>query len=134
MNYKKESGARLRKARIGAKLTLDELSRRLGGMLSASRLSNYEQGLRTLGIKESILLSNILSVPAAHLLCVDEEEGEMTPQEARVIRNFSALPENLRSELERHIEVLSLAYRKAGTSAVDHPPIATRKRRQSSQK
>jgi transcriptional regulator with XRE-family HTH domain len=111
MNYKKESGERLKSARRDKKLTLPELSNRLGGLLSVSRLSNYEQGIRQLGIKEALALSRILGVNASYLLCVETVEDEMTAQENELLRNFRALPENERGAYARRIEVLALAYR-----------------------
>jgi transcriptional regulator with XRE-family HTH domain len=111
MDYRKESGKRLRAARVGKNLTLDELSRRIGGGLSASRLSNYEQGLRMLGVRESLALYSVLGVSPAHLLCVDIEEGDMTSQETELLRNFRALPERDRNDYARRIGVLALAYR-----------------------
>lgn len=110
MNYKKESGLRLKRAREDKNLSLRELSARIGGLLSTSRLSNYEQGIRTLGIKEALALSNVLGVNASFLLCV-EDEAEMTPQETELLRNFRALPEKDRNDYSRRIGVLAMAYR-----------------------
>ena len=111
MDYKKESGKRLKRAREAKRLTLDGLSQRLGGVLSKSRLSNYEQGARMIGPQEALAIAPILGVQPAHLLCVDVEEGEMTAQEMELLRNFRALPENDRAAYSRRIEVLALAYR-----------------------
>jgi transcriptional regulator with XRE-family HTH domain len=111
MNYKREAGKRLKAAREDKKLTLGELSKRLGGLLSPSRLSNYEQGTRMIGVKESIALAPILGVQPSHLLCVDIGEGEMTVQETELLRNFRALPERDRNDYARRIGVLALAYR-----------------------
>ena len=111
MNYKRESGKRLRAAREVKKLTLQELSQRLGGLLSPSRLSNYEQGTRMIGVSEALALQGVLGVQPSHLLCVDVGEGEMTPQETSLLRNFRALPENDRADYSRRIEVLAMAYR-----------------------
>lgn len=111
MNYKKESGQRLREAREDKRLTLGDLSARLGGFLSPSRISNYEQGLRMIGVKEALAIAPILSVEPAHLLCVDIGDAEMTPQERQLMRNFRALPEKDRNEYARRIEVLAMAYR-----------------------
>lgn len=111
MDYKKEAGRRLKKARIDKKLTLHELSKRTGGVLSTSRLGNYEQGTRMIGVEEALALRGPLSVKAAHLLCVDTEEGDMTAQEENLLKNFRALPERDRNDYDRRIEVLALAYR-----------------------
>lgn len=111
MDFKKESGRRLRAARTAKEWTLEDLSRRLGGVFSPSRLSNYEQGLRMLGPQEALALAPVLGVNASHILCVDVEEDEMTPEEAKLLRNFRALPEKDRAAYVRRIEVLALAYR-----------------------
>lgn len=111
MDYKKEAGRRLKKARIDKKLTLGELSKRTGGVLSTSRLGNYEQGTRMIGIEEALALRVPLGVKAAHLLCVDTDEGDMTAQEENLLKNFRTLPERDRNEYDRRIEVLAFAYR-----------------------
>lgn len=113
MNYKVKAGKRLKKAREDKNLSLQGLSQHLGGLLSASRISNYEQGTRMLGIKEALALAKVLGVNASYLLCVDgsDAEGDMTTQEIELLRNFRALPENERGAYSRRIEVLAMAYR-----------------------
>lgn len=111
IDYKKEAGRRLKAARLDKKLTLQELSKRVGGLLSASRLGNYEQGTRMIGVRESLALHSVLGVQPAHLLCVDVEDGEMTPQEIELLRNYRALPEKDRADYSRRIGVLALAYK-----------------------
>lgn len=64
-----------------------------------------------LGPKESLALSAVLGVTPSHLLCVDVQEDEMTPQELELLRDFRALPERDRNEYSRRIQVLALAYR-----------------------
>lgn len=74
MNFKKESGKRIRAARAnldgGRGVTLDELSRRTNGVLSASRISNYEQGLRLPKPQDALILGQALGVTAGHLMCL----------------------------------------------------------------
>lgn len=111
MNYKKESGRRLKAAREDKRLTLAELSARLGGLLSPSRLGNYEQGTRMIGVQEALALGPILGVQPSHLLCVDVGEADMTVHEIELLRNYRALPERDRMEYSRRIEVLAMAYR-----------------------
>lgn len=113
MNYKKEAGRRLRAARLAKELTLEDLSAKVGKLLSPSRLSNYEQGIRMIGVQEALALYPHLGVEPSHLLCVDVEEGDLTPQENRLLRNFRSLPEKDRNEYERRIELLSMVYREA---------------------
>lgn len=111
MNYKKEAGKRLKAAREDKKLTLHELSKRVGGLLSPSRLGNYEQGTRMIGVREALALHSVLGVQPSHLLCVDVGDEDMTPQEVELLRNFRALPENERSSYSRRIAVLAMAYK-----------------------
>jgi transcriptional regulator with XRE-family HTH domain len=111
MDYKKESGRRLRKARTDKGLTLKELSGKLGNILSESRLSNYEQGIRMIGTAEALAVYRVLGVQPSYLLCVDIEEGDMTPQEIELLKDFRTLPANERQAYARRIQVLALAYR-----------------------
>lgn len=111
MDYKKETGRRLREAREDAGLTLAGLSTKLKGVLSPSRISNYEQGLRMIGVKEALAIGPILGVEPSYLLCADTGEGEMTTQERQLLRNFRALPEKDRNDYSRRIEVMAMAYR-----------------------
>jgi transcriptional regulator with XRE-family HTH domain len=111
IDYKRESGKRLSKAREAKKWTLRELSQSLGGLLSPSRLSNYEQGIRRLSQREALALASVLNVQASYLLCIEVEEEEMTAQEQELLRNFRALPEKDRNAYARRIEVLALAYK-----------------------
>lgn len=92
-------------------MTLDGLSKVVRGVLSASRIGNYEQGARQIGIEEALALASALAVQPSYLLCVDSEEGDMTRQEEELLRNFRALPENERGSYARRIEVLALAYK-----------------------
>jgi transcriptional regulator with XRE-family HTH domain len=111
MNFKVESGRRLQAARQNKRLSLAKLSQLLDGLLSPSRISNYEQGTRGFTIKEAKALGRVLGVDPAYLLCADTEDEDMTPQERDLMRNFRALPEKDRNEYSRRIEVLAMAYR-----------------------
>jgi transcriptional regulator with XRE-family HTH domain len=111
MDYKKEAGRRLKKAREAKNWTLKQLSTQLRGILSESRLSNYEQGIRMIGVEEALAVYRVLGVQPSYLLCVDVEEDDMTPQEITLLRNYRALPEKDRNDYSRRIEVLALAYR-----------------------
>lgn len=110
MNYKEEIGKRIRAAREGLKLSLEELSRKTGGKLSKSRIGNYEQGLRMPGPAEANTLAEVLGVDAAYLLCL---QRVFTDQAIDLMRNWQALPEKDRLDYFRRIEVLALAYRQA---------------------
>ena len=53
-------GERLRAERKAQDLSLADLSERTNGQLSKSRISNYEQGIRRMGLEESQILSEAL--------------------------------------------------------------------------
>lgn len=112
MNYKKESGRRLKVARQNMGWSLAGLSKKLGSLISPSRIGNYEQGTRAFGAKEALAFATVLKVEPSHLLCVETAlEGEMTVQETELLRNFRALPEKDRNEYSRRIEALAFVYR-----------------------
>lgn len=69
----REIGERLRGARKGASLSLSQLAERTEGRLSKSRISNYEQGLRRMGVEEARELATALgTVSPGYLLCLDD--------------------------------------------------------------
>jgi transcriptional regulator with XRE-family HTH domain len=129
MDYKKEAGKRLRKARTDKGLTLRDLSGKLGNILSESRLSNYEQGIRMLGVAEALAVYRVLGVQPSYLLCVDVEEGDMTPQELELLKDFRTLPANERQAYARRIQVLALAYREPVPDERLSPEVRTGKRK-----
>ncbi len=71
MDFKTESGRRLKQAREAKGWTLKELAAQVQGV-SESRISNYEQGLRLMRQPEAVKLAIPLGVSAAYLMCVDE--------------------------------------------------------------
>lgn len=80
------SGARLRAARNALHHSRDVIAELTGGKISASRLGNYEQGLRELGIAEAEILAPVLHEPAAYLMgLIDEKQRDLLklPKEAR---------------------------------------------------
>lgn len=69
-----ESGRRLAEARKELRLTQEAVAKAAGG-ISASRLANYEQGLRRIRLEEAEILAPILNRTAAFLMAtVDEAE------------------------------------------------------------
>lgn len=79
MDYKAESGRRLKLAREAKGLTLQQLAARVKG-IGASRISNYEQGLRLMRQPEAVKLASELMVSAAYLMCVDEASTISAPK------------------------------------------------------
>jgi transcriptional regulator with XRE-family HTH domain len=86
----KAIGARLRAAREARGLSLSALSELTGGVYSKPRISNYEQGLRRMGIEAAQVLAEALgNVSAAHLLCVsDDPLGALSDEEIDLIALF----------------------------------------------
>jgi transcriptional regulator with XRE-family HTH domain len=81
-------GLRLRSVRKSQKLSLAALSDRTDGMLSKSRISNYEQGIRRPGIEEARILAKALgTVSAVYLLCLDDE-GFISEDERELLRCY----------------------------------------------
>ncbi|KTC93549.1 helix-turn-helix domain-containing protein [Legionella cincinnatiensis] len=75
MNIKKIIGSRITQARKANGLTIKVLAERTG--LGVARIGNWEQGTRSPGPAETKLLSEVLNVAGAWLLCLtDDPRGE----------------------------------------------------------
>lgn len=85
MPYKALAGQRLKHSRKAAGLTLKELSNRLPGMIP-SRLSNYEQGRRSMDIETAVAIARALNIDPAWLLGFEKQS--LTQQEAELINLF----------------------------------------------
>lgn len=72
LNIKKEIGKRIFEARKTKGLTLKELGERAGG-LKQTRLTNWEQGIRTPGPEEIKQLAEALEVSPAFLMCLSDD-------------------------------------------------------------
>lgn len=87
MDLTKRIGQRLRSARHEQKLSLADLSARTQS-LSKSRISNYEQGIRRMGLEEAHELSVALgTVTPTYLLCLDDR-GPLSDRELELIDHF----------------------------------------------
>ncbi|MCF7985316.1 MAG: helix-turn-helix domain-containing protein [Thiohalocapsa sp.] len=87
MTLNKQIGQRLRAARTAKKLSLAELAARTK-TLSKSRISNYEQGIRRMGIEEAQELAEALEDPTpSYLLCLDDT-SPLSPEEWMLIERF----------------------------------------------
>ncbi|HAT3871014.1 S24 family peptidase [Legionella pneumophila serogroup 1] len=85
MNIKKEIGKRILEARKAKGLTLKALGELAGG-LKQTRLTNWEQGVRTPGPEEIKLLAQTLDVSPAYLMCLsDEKQFKETINPSRLI-------------------------------------------------
>lgn len=87
MDLTKKIGMRLREARQAQGLSLAELATRITS-LSKSRISNYEQGIRRMGLEEAQELSAALgTVSATYLLCLDDR-GPLSERERELLDLF----------------------------------------------
>lgn len=101
-------GSRLREARHDLGLSLSELAERTG-CYSKSRISNYEQGLRRMGLEESVILAAALgTVSPTWLLCLDDTPPLATP-EAELIARFRAADDQGRARLSELAQSLPAA-------------------------
>jgi transcriptional regulator with XRE-family HTH domain len=83
----KEIGQRLRSARQAQGLSLSELSN-LTGALSKSRISNYEQGIRRMGLEEARqLAAALVSVTPTYLLCL-EDTDPLSKEERTLVEHY----------------------------------------------
>jgi len=109
-------GERLRQARHDQGLSLSELAERTG-CYSKSRISNYEQGLRRMGLEEALVLSAALGhVSATYLLCLDDTPP-LSPDEADLVARYRATDEAGRVQMRELAETLPASKRKRTTAA-----------------
>lgn len=102
MDYKAESGRRLKQAREAKKWTLQDVASRLVG-IGASRISNYEQGTRLMRQKEAVKLAEVLDVSAAYLMCVDEV-STMPSSKRRLLEMYDAADSRGKRTIEQTAE------------------------------
>jgi transcriptional regulator with XRE-family HTH domain len=100
MDLTKKIGQRLRAARQAQGLSLSELSARTGS-LSKSRISNYEQGIRRMGLEEAQELALALgSVTPTYLLCLDDTDP-LSEAERALVERFRLADERGRETILR---------------------------------
>lgn len=106
MDLTKKIGKRLREARQAQRLSLAELAARTGS-LSKSRISNYEQGIRRMGLEEAAELSQALgTVSASHLLCLDND-SVLSDAERRLLEHYRSADERGQDTILRVAEAQS---------------------------
>jgi len=104
INLTKKIGQRLRAARNAHGYSLAELAARTNS-LSKSRISNYEQGIRRMGLEEAAELSNALDgLTPTYLLCLDER-SPLTKTEWKMIEAFRNSDERGKDTILRVCEV-----------------------------
>ena len=67
----KRMGRRLQEVRMADGLSLSKLAAETG-VLSKSRISNYERGARRVGLEQAEVLARCLAVSPAYLLMLEE--------------------------------------------------------------
>lgn len=73
---KKESGRRIREDREQKQLSREDVCRLAGWDGFVSRLGNYENGYRMIGVIEAMALSKILGVTPGYLLTIEGKNSE----------------------------------------------------------
>jgi transcriptional regulator with XRE-family HTH domain len=111
MDYKNESGERIRRARLEKGWTQEELSRRTDDVISLKRISHYEKGRRMAGPEEAVILAKALGKRTAYLMAVDDVQLPISVQEEALIKNWRTLNERDRMDLFRKVEALAMANR-----------------------
>lgn len=92
MDIRKKMGARIHECRKAQSLSIKELSEKIGS-LSAARISNWENGTRSPGPSEAILLAKALNVAASYLLCLsDNTHGELHMDQADLPKYAPIIP------------------------------------------
>ena len=100
MTLNKKIGQRLRTARMSQKLSLAELASRTR-TLSKSRISNYEQGIRRMGIEEALELAEALEgLTPTYLLCLDDA-SPLDETERALIERYRGTDERGREVIMR---------------------------------
>ena len=111
MDYKEEIGRRIRKSRDLAGMTLIEVARKTGDLLTLKRINAYENGDRMPGPAEAVTLAKALGVRPSYLLAVDDTQTPITQQEEALIRNWRTLNERDWMALFRQVETMAMTSR-----------------------
>jgi transcriptional regulator with XRE-family HTH domain len=103
MTLNKQIGQRLRAARQSHKYSLSELAARTRS-LSKSRISNYEQGIRRMGIEEAVELSEALEgLTPTYLLCLDDN-SPFGRKELELIKQYRSTDDRGRETISQVAE------------------------------
>lgn len=102
MDTKSESGKRIKAAREGLELTLKDVCDRTNGLLTPTRLSNWEHGLRMISVDEAKRLAPILETTASYLLTIEDEPGDKRLQ--TLVTTYKMLDERGRDTVHRVAE------------------------------
>lgn len=99
-------GERLKSLRGSKNLSQAQLSK-LCGWATASRVGNYELGVRSIGVDDAIILARALDTTPSFILFGDEENRgqELPDKQRRMLKLFNQLPE---SEQDRMIDLFEV--------------------------
>jgi transcriptional regulator with XRE-family HTH domain len=126
--HKQRMGDRLKETRELKGWSQAELSKRTDGVLSPSRIGNYEQGTRAIKPPEAAILAKALGTSPAYVMCLESED--MTQEERQLLVSWRALPEKDRMQYLRRISSLAIVYRDAvPDEQLEHLASPTAKRR-----
>jgi len=92
-------GERLRSERHRRGWSLNDLSLRTNGLLSKSRISNYEQGIRRMGMEAAEHLANALETVSPAWLFLLDDKGRIDDEEWRLIQSFRTMDAERRRQL-----------------------------------
>lgn len=108
MDNRNESGRRLHHARKQRGYqTLGSLSAATNYRYSETRLSNYETGFRAILPPVARDLGKVLKCSPCWLLCLDEADEALSPEEACLVKNFRAADERGREIIFRVAETVA---------------------------
>lgn len=87
-------GERLKTLRDSKNLSQAQLSK-LCGWATASRVGNYELGVRNIGVDDAVILARVLDTTPSYILFGDEENRgqELPDKQRKILKLFSQLPE-----------------------------------------
>ena len=92
MDIRQKIGERISLSRKKQGWNIKELAEKTGS-LSAARISNWENGKRSPGPNEAMLLGKTLNVAASYLLCLsDDERGELAVDNSLLPRYIPVIP------------------------------------------
>jgi transcriptional regulator with XRE-family HTH domain len=84
-------GSRLRAERQRRGWSLSDLSARTADQLSKSRISNYEQGIRRMGLEAAHQIADALETVSPAWLLLLDEYNPLSDDELRLIQGFRAM-------------------------------------------
>ncbi|NIF58936.1 helix-turn-helix domain-containing protein [Enterobacter sp. Ap-916] len=99
-------GERLKTLRDSKNLSQAQLSK-LCGWATASRVGNYELGVRNIGVDDAVILARVLDTTPSYILFGDEENRgqELPDKQRKILKLFSQLPE---SEQDKMIDLFEV--------------------------